>query len=396
MRALLLVWSACLLLVAPATAQRTAPRPSLPLDRSAMTPSYTVHPTSHPRSGRSFTAYIQGSGQFGEDLVRRKLESEGWTWIDAKTGGNRGLDGVALRYDADGRVADLRFVEVKTHYGGKPRLSQTAHGRQLSRQWLARQLKLLRNSGDERKVATALMISRALKQLGSNALASRGWLYSVDTKTGVIVAQPRVGSSELLSIRRAALAAALRGPGAKSRVHATRDLLRGLRGFHSHKHYAALSKSGRANWRMPSRDTLRRAPQMSRLLSGRTTRLATRALARSAGPLGVGMSIFTTGVLVEGYVSGSVTQRTLIREASGAAGGTLAGMGTGMALGSVAGPPGWVVGSLVGGMLGYLAGDVAVDTYFATADAETRRNTLDWIRDSPLSQARAEMAIYDN
>ncbi len=129
-------WIAAGLLVivhgAPVKAQGIVAPVTSPVDH----PLVAAHPV------RTAGVWRQGVGRFGESLAGGSLRLRGYEVIDMKLPGNQGIDLVAVKRSAAGSVADLRLIEVKTHYGSsKPHLGQTRVGTQMSREWLADRLR---------------------------------------------------------------------------------------------------------------------------------------------------------------------------------------------------------------------------------------------------------------
>ena len=86
------------------------------------------HPLFAAQPIRTAGAWRKGVERFGETLAHGSLRLRGYEVINMKLPGNHGIDLIAVKRSADGTVADIRLVEVKTHYGAGPRLARRALG----------------------------------------------------------------------------------------------------------------------------------------------------------------------------------------------------------------------------------------------------------------------------
>lgn len=126
------------------------------------------HPVHHPADGRSAHRWRSSVGSCGENFAEQTLRNRGFDEIhEIKAGGNQGIDRVAIKRGPDGAIKDVKFVEVKTTRSSKPRLNRTkSSGTQMSRKYVADNLRKMRNSGDPALKNLALKISRFRKSSG--------------------------------------------------------------------------------------------------------------------------------------------------------------------------------------------------------------------------------------
>ena len=86
----------------------------------------------------------------GREFCRETYRLRGFNEIhEIKNGSNNGIDRIAVKRGPSGQLLDIKFVEVKTTRSASPRLNKTRYGgTQMSRKWLAANLKEMRTSGD--------------------------------------------------------------------------------------------------------------------------------------------------------------------------------------------------------------------------------------------------------
>lgn len=75
-------------------------------------------------------------GDYGEQIDRLTLERAGYMELEARLPSNNGFDGVFVKYDADGGVADIIITESKFSSSGKASVSKTDMGRQMGAEWI--------------------------------------------------------------------------------------------------------------------------------------------------------------------------------------------------------------------------------------------------------------------
>lgn len=143
------------------------------------------HPVTHPIETRTAAKWRNSVGAWGENLADKTFQIRGFNEIrEIKHGGNNGVDRIAVKRGLGGAIKDVRFVEVKTTRSSKPKLGKTQYGgNQMSRLWLSKNLRLMRNSPDPSVKRLALDISRYRKANGI-PITSMGEVVHVNTRTG--------------------------------------------------------------------------------------------------------------------------------------------------------------------------------------------------------------------
>lgn len=363
------------------------------------------HPVLHPSEGRSAYVWRSSAGRWGENLAQETLRLRGFNEIhEIKINGNQGIDRIAIKRGTDGSIKEVKFVEVKTTRSPKPRLGHTQYGgQQLSRKWLAENLKRMRNSGNPelRKLATELGRFRRSSGL---PLESMGELMHVNTKTGRLIGYAGDGKTVKYddSIERMLKRIQRRGSTAEVRASAVRH----LSGFDQVKaasesswlgrsaakqsERAVLSSSlGKSAAKQSERAILRSAAtgtnavEAAALVQGRRV-LVKKVILRSAGPIAMLASVAAdTKELYDtesAYRSGAISERqrtiqmlTTLGGAVGVAAGASSGAAAGAWIGAFGGPVAWItipaggiVGGVIGGIGGYFGGSSAAG-YGATS-----------------------------
>ncbi len=83
----------------------------------------------------------QAVGDISERVMVRHFESTGWTQIQGQVG-RSGIDGLFVKRNADGAVREVLAVESKYNTSA---LQPTNHGQQMSREWMEKKLRNLRD-----------------------------------------------------------------------------------------------------------------------------------------------------------------------------------------------------------------------------------------------------------
>jgi hypothetical protein len=357
------------------------------------------HPLLTTASVRSRSVWTRGVEQFGEGLVSHSLKLRGYEVLDSKVSGNRGIDLIAVKRDPTGALSDVRLVEVKTHYGtGKPRLGQTRHGLQTSRQWFSDRLRQLRSQGEDGR-SLALEVSRFRKSTGL-PIEALGEVHDVNlremqhTLRDPVTLTQRAGP---FSIPRMLNQFADRVP--EARPWALR-------------HLAEADQIGEARMTLwlassPSLRALERA-SASRLASVEAKQALLgrgRVLARAAGRGAIIIAVLIDGYEIYGHVrdyrAGKLSRRELVialaRSGGGIAGawsGAAGGAWVGGWAGGFGGPVAWVtvpagaaIGGTVGGILGYFGGSrlgqAGAQAWYGSFDRKLKRRVDEWIQATP-------------
>lgn len=94
------------------------------------------HPKVEPMAGNAGHQL----GQFGESFVQNTLQSRGFQTVNGNVNGT-GIDAIAIKRGPDGRILEVRFIEVKTGSNAATgSLNSTTQGKQLSDQWIRHNL----------------------------------------------------------------------------------------------------------------------------------------------------------------------------------------------------------------------------------------------------------------
>lgn len=363
-----------------------------------------ANPVDHPLVAthpvRTAGVWRQGLGRFGESLAGGSLRLRGYEVADMKLPGNQGIDLVAVKRTAAGSVADVRLIEVKTHYGtSKPRLGQTRVGTQMSRQWLADRLRALRASGAQGR-RLALEISRFRRAEGI-PLVRLGEVHDVNLRTGKYTIRNPVSMAERagpMSIERLLTRVSSHTTQPVSQTWAMRHLsqLDQLRQARM-GNWLSASSSARAFDRISS-------TQIVLLEEKQALRGARRGLIRAAGRVAIVVAVAMDAYEIYGHVRdyrlGKLSQQELIialaRSGGGIAGawgGAVGGAWVGMQIGALGGPWAWVtvpvgvvIGSGVGGVVGYLggsyAGEFTAHAWYGTLDRTVRERVSAWLKEA--------------
>jgi hypothetical protein len=352
-----------------------------------LNPALVDHPVSHPASGRSPSGWRTKAGAWGESFAGETLRRRGFQEVhEIKTGSNHGIDRVAVKRSPDGLIRDVKFVEVKTTWGSRPRLGETKYsGRQMSRRWMADRLHAMRRSRDPRVSGLAKEIYRYSKGSG-RSLESFGEIMHVNNRTGKYTRYRTDGKSILSSgsiERLLKQVVQQRASSPTARAWAARSLAT----------WDQIRQTQMTGW-LGSRSSLQaRRALLARVgtntlalhqLSNQARRIALRRmLARAAGPIAAIVAFAVDAKELAdteiAYRNGAISLRartirqlTTIGGMSGALVGVWAGGVTGGWLGAFGGPfaeitvpAGIFLGATVGGIGGYLG--VSAVTGYATS-----------------------------
>jgi Holliday junction resolvase-like predicted endonuclease len=364
-------------------------------------------PVDHPfvvgDSVRTMTTWRKGVERFGETLAEESLRLRGYEVINHKLPGNQGIDLIAVKRSASGAVADIRLVEVKTHYGRSvPRLGRTQAGVQMSRTWLAEKLLELRSTGpDGRRLA--LEISR-FHRTGGVPLESLGELHDINLRIDRYVLRNSV-TKEVRA-----------GPFSVDR------LLRNVVAYSAQPEATTWARrcSGRWNEIQSARmsDWLQQSARSRAFDKVSQTKLAAlgecqalqgakRAWARAAGRIAIVVALAADAFEVYGHVrarsQGQITRREFMLALSRSGGGITAAWASawagaqaggwlGGAVGSFFGPGGIPIGALlgagigsaIGGIGGYFGGSYAAGSVgegiYRVLDQRTRDEVNRWFQ----------------
>ena len=364
-----------------------------------------TNPVDHPLVAadpvRTAGVWRQEVGRFGESLASGSLQLRGYEVIDTKLPGNRGIDLVAVKRNADGILVDVRLIEVKTHYGKNgPRLGQTRVGPQMSRQWLADRLRALRASGEKgRKLA--LEISRFCRAEGI-PLERLGEVHDFNLRTGRYTIRDPVSMAERagpMSIERLLNRVSSHSTQPASQTWAMRHL----------SQFDQIRQARMGNWLSASSSTRSfdrvSSTQLVLLEEKQALRGARRGLVRAAGRVAIAVAVAMDAYEIYGHVHdyrlGKLSQQEFIialaRSGGGLAGawgGAAAGAWVGMQIGALGGPWAWVtvpvgmfIGGAVGGVAGYFGGsyvgEFTAQMWYGSLDRNVRERVSGWLKETP-------------
>jgi hypothetical protein len=361
------------------------------------------HPLLATDSVRSRAAWTRGVEQFGEGLARHSLELRGYEVLDAKLAGNKGIDLIAIKRDATGSLSDVRLVEVKTHYGtGMPRLGQTRHGIQTSREWFSDRLRKLRSQGTEGR-RLALEVYQFRKSTGL-PIERLGEVHDVNlssmrqTIRNPITLTERAGPISIPKLlNQIAEKVPEERPWALQHLSQADQLREARMGV-----WLATSPQSRALERAE-------ASRVAALETKQTLRGSRRVLARTAGRVAVVVALLMDGYEIYGHVrdyrSGSLSRQEFVialARSGGGIAGAWAGAGGGAVVGAwiggFGGPFAWItvpvggaVGGTVGGISGYFGGrylgEAGARARYGSLDRHVKRRVDDWIASTPKPQS---------
>lgn len=356
------------------------------------------HPVSHPAAIRSAARWNSSVGSWGENFAEQTLRMRGFNEIhEIKTGGNQGIDRVAVKRGADGAIKEIKYVEVKATRTYKPRLNRTkSNGQQMSRKHLAENLRKMRNSGDPSLRKLTLEMSRFRRSSGV-PLQQMAEVFHPSPKTGRVTTY----SGDLRTVKS---------------VESGKELLNEIKLFGSSKEGRRWAARTLADWDQilaQTRTTYlgKNVAQQSRsvILASATQSTATveavalrqsrsvltkKILMRAAGPIAVVVSLgfdATEAFNTEyAYRTGAISERqrnvhhmTKLAGTTGALALAPAGAAAGAWVGAFGGPIAWItvpVGGFVGGTIfgiaGYFGGSAIAEygaaAWYGSIDASVR------------------------
>jgi hypothetical protein len=338
---------------------------------------------------RTTGAWTRGTGAWGESMARENMRLRGYNEIHApKLRGDQGIDLIAIRRNAQGAIEDVRIIEVKTHRGSNfAHMSETKHGKQMSRNWLAEKFKQMRASSDpaQGKLAKEIAEFRRSRGLSPEKL---GEIHDINTRTGNYALRDPVSGQVRSQQRVDRLLRQLQDRGSpQTRRWATRQLAKW-------DQIQSTNMTGLVKAGPVKRTPIRPKPRVG------------RRIVRVAGPVGAAVALAVDGHELYGiwsaYASGDTSleqlNRTLSRVGGGMAGagaGAMTGAYVGGKVGALGGPFAWItvpagalIGGGVGGTVGYFAGSeigsVAADAWYRQLDDSVKDQLDLWIISMPL------------
>ncbi|MBX3422259.1 MAG: hypothetical protein KF752_11955 [Pirellulaceae bacterium] len=374
------------------------------------------HPVSHPITSRSSGTWRTSVGAWGENFSDQVLRLRGFNEIhEVKHGSNNGIDRIAVKRSPTGQIKDVKFVEVKTTRSSRPKLGHSRYGgRQMSRRWLAANLRIMRNSGDPALRSLALAISR-FRKAADVPIESMGEVIHVNSKSGRLTGYTADGRTMSYgqSIERLLKNIQAKAGSTTARYWATRTLAQfdqiRATGMTDYLGKTAAQQSRRTIVSNSSRNISSVRAASSAVLRQSRSQFASTILKRSAGR-GAVFIVLVMGAkeifdVQYAYRNGTISVRQRnIQLASTVGGmiGTLAGAKMGMVagawIGTLGGPIAWATvpvgaftGGVVGGIGGYLGGS-ALANYGATAwyesiDGSVREKfEVSWLNDNGIGK----------
>jgi len=374
------------------------------------------HPVSHPIASRSSGTWRTSVGAWGENFSDQVLRLRAFNEIhEVKYGANNGIDRIAVKRSPTGQIKDVRFVEVKTTRSSRPKLGNTQYGgRQMSRRWLAANLRIMRNSGDPSLRSLALDISR-FRKAADVSIESMGEVMHVNSRTGRLTGYAADGRTMRYgqSIERHLKNIQTKAGSTIARNWATRGLAEfdqiRAKGMTDYLGKTAAQQSRRSIVSTSSKNIGAARSARSAVLRQSRSKVATTILKRSAGRVAVFIAVAMDAKEIfdveYAYRNGtiSVRQRNIqLASTVGGMGGAFAGASGGMVagawVGTIGGPFAWVtvpvggfLGGVIGGIGGYFGGS-ALANYGATAwyesiDGSVREEfEIRWLNDNGIGK----------
>ena len=390
------MWMLVVMLFSTNSAFSKTPNQMSPIARAVDHPITASHPV------RTAGVWRKGIGEFGETFAAANLKARGYHVTEVKLGSNNGVDRVAFKRDPSGVLTEVKFVEVKAHYGkGRPRLGMTKSGPQMSRKWLADWLRKLRNSGPSNK-ALAKEISTFLKAQRI-PIERLGEVHDINLRLGKYTVRNPITLAERsgpMSIERLLKNLASRSRNQEISTWAKRNLsqLEKIR-LTRMSCWLTGGKQSRAFDRVANK-------QLAVQVEKQSVKTGGRALLKAAGPIATAIAISVDAYEIYGHVAdfraGKISKREMwiavsrsTGGISGAAIGAAGGAELGAAIGALGGPAapatvpiGAVVGGAAGGIAGYqagaYAGESAASVYYRTLDKNVKTTVDAWFLQTPL------------
>ncbi|MCR9291872.1 MAG: hypothetical protein NXI32_04075 [bacterium] len=374
------------------------------------------HPVSHPIASRSSGNWKTSVGAWGENFCDQVLRLRGFNEIhEIKHGSNNGIDRIAVKRSPIGQIEEVIFVEVKTTRSSKPKLGNTKYGgRQMSRSWLAANLRIMRNSGAPALRSLAVDISR-FRRAENVPIESMGEVMHVNSRIGRLTGYAADGRTVIYvqSIERLLKNIQSRAGSTAARNWATRTLAQydqiRASGMTDYLGKTAAQQSRMSIVSTSSRSLGSAKAARSAVLRQTRSEVASTIIKRSAGRVAVFIAVAMDAKEIfdveYSYRNGtiSVRQRNIqLASTVGGMGGAFAGASGGAVagawVGTFGGPFAWAtvpvagfVGGVIGGIGGYWGGS-NLASYGATAwyesiDSSVREKfELSWLNESEIGK----------
>ncbi len=364
-------------------------------DATPASRSFIQHPVNHPVELRSRGVWTTRTGAWGESLVEQSLRLHGFNDIrEFKHGGGNGIDRIAIRRGANGRMADVKVVEVKTVRSSGPRLGLTRYGgTQMSEAWLAENVRHMRRSLDPANKQLASEISRFIR---GRPIESIGEVVHVDTRRLMLSTY----SADGRSLRRTQSIPTVLSGVAKSRDDVARSWA-----ITERPKLAVIQTTSMGGW-IAARPLLSNVRSSVRGGTGVATIASNGGLEASRGGIvgtvmrrSVGRVVLVVSIAVDAkelwdidsdYRRGAISSRMRNRRVvnrlggmTGASAGASAGFAAGAYVGAFGGPAAWATvpagaftGSVIGGVGGYFGGrtlaEAGASVWYASIDEPVR------------------------
>ncbi len=374
------------------------------------------HPVSHLAASRSAGNWRSGVGTWGENLADQTLRLRGFNEIhEIKHGSNNGIDRIAVKRGADGRITAAKLVEVKTTRSSRPKLGQTRYGgRQMSRRWLAANLRIMRNSGDPALKSLAVDLSR-YRTAANVPIMSMGEVMHVNTRTGKLTGYAADGRIMRYdqSLERLLKNIKTNAGSKTARNWATRAIgdlgqIKASR-MADYLGQTAAQQSKRSLVSSSTRNISSAGVARSAISRQSRSAVATTIFKRSAGRVAIFTALAMDAREIYdaeyAYRSGTISARqrniqlfSTVGGMGGAFAGASAGAVAGAWIGGFGGPFAWItmpagglIGGMIGGVAGYFGGS-AVAGYGATAwydsiDASVRdKFEVNWLNGQGMTK----------
>lgn len=365
------------------------------------------HPISLPISKRSSYRWRSDVGAWGENFAENILKLRGFKEVyEIKNGKNNGIDRIAIKRGLNGKIIDVRFVEVKTSQSLTPKLSMTKYGgKQMSRKWLASNLKALLNSGNSnlRKLALEISLFRKSQNIQIDAM---GELIHINPKNLKMAGYAPTSGSSLYDESLDKLLLKLSKSESSDVRKWSKKSLNSLSMIQSTNMSDWLDKSQlrkKAILKSASNQSINKTRRVLRKASGgvRVTKLLRRATGRIALVVALAMDTHEVYEKFNSYNSGNISVRDwnkFIIIKIGGVGGAFAGAWVGGELGAWAGgfggpfaeftvPAGLIIGGGLGAVIGYWFGEsmmsYGANAYYDSLDAEIRNLVeIEWLKET--------------
>jgi hypothetical protein len=364
------------------------------------------HPVLLPLEKRSSSIWRSKVGSWGENLVTEKLRFDGYQEIfEIKNRSNNGIDRIAIKRDLNGKIIDVKFVEVKTNRSPNLKLNSTKlNGNQMSRQWLAHNFLNMRKSGDPTLKKIAFEISRFRKETGI-PIEKLGEVYHINTKNGTVTnfIADNLATKKTQSINKLLTSIKFNGKSIQTRNWASNNLLIAKQ-IRSENMSYWLGKTASQQSTQTILFNAGRTASGKQLVALRGAKNLLAKAWRSAGPIATaaGFALEAKDLLdtQSAYQFGAISARQRdIQFATtlGGMGGSIAGGATGAYVGSWLGtlfgpaapitvPTAAIFGTIVGGTIGYfggahIAGDGVKIWYNSVDRSVMNKFEKDWINE---------------